>query len=158
FTQAVAKITNLTTERLEGEITELPWLRVTSKSDVGEMKEAAAANLAMLQVHQRFQIGFVPSAASLWGCIPPNPVLASLRQQAEVNLKKLRSGRNIAGVKRELEPYSVPIVTTGALPAIGAGRQLTLPSTVSIQPTLYRYSVLVDRAKQLTQTASQIEA
>jgi hypothetical protein len=158
FTQAVAKITNLTTERLEGEITELPWLRVTSKSDVGEMKEAAAANLAMLQVHQRFQIGFVPSAASLWGCIPPNPVLASLRQQAEVNLKKLRSGRNIAGVKRELEPYSVPIVTTGALPATGAGRQLTLPSTVSIQPTLYRYSVLVDRAKQLTQTASQIEA
>jgi hypothetical protein len=34
---------------------------------------------------------------------------------------------------------------------------LQVPATTSIQPTLYHYSLLIDRAKQLTATASQIE-
>src|SRR5262249_36817439 len=134
------------------------WLRVTSNSDANEMSETGAANLPMLQTYQGFQIDFVPSAASLWGCIPSNPVLALLHQHTEVNLRKLRSGRNIAGMKRELEPYAAPTNATGALPAIGAGGQLNLPGTASIQPTLYRYSILIERAKQLTQKAIQIEA
>src|SRR5262249_37691590 len=116
------------------------------------------ANLTALQTYQRFQIGFVPSAAALWGCIPPNPTPASLRQHAEVNLRKLRSGRNIAGMIRDLDPYAAPTNTATALPTIGAGGQLNLPGTVSIQPTLYRYTVIIERAKQLTQTAIQMEA
>jgi hypothetical protein len=157
FTNVVATVTNLSMEQLEGEKIELPWLRVTSKSDSGAMGDAGAAPRVLLQTHQSFQLGFVPSAASLWGCIPPNPALASLRQHAEVNLSKLRSGRNIAGMKRELDPYAAPTNTTSGLPTIGAGGQLNLPGIVSIQPTLYRYTVLIERAKQLTQAASQME-
>jgi hypothetical protein len=102
---------------------------------------------------------FAPSFA-LWGCIPPNAVANALRLHAKLNLAKLRSCRNIAGMKREVDAYSAPTNTTSALPTVGASGQLTLPGTASgsIQPTLYRYSVLVDRAKQLTQIALQMEA
>jgi hypothetical protein len=61
-------------------------------------------------------------------------------------------------LKREIEPYAAPTNTTSALPTIGAGGQLTLPGTIAVQPTLYRYTVLIERAKQLVQLAGQIEA
>jgi hypothetical protein len=44
------------------------------------------------------------------------------------------------------------------LPTIGAGGQLVLPGTTVFHPTPYRYSVLVERAKQLVQLAGQVEA
>src|SRR5262249_13101689 len=158
FTMAMTIVTNLTAEQLDSEPALAPWLRVTSRSDVNANDGTGTANLTALQTYQRFQIGFVPSAAALWGCIPPNPTPASLRQHAEVNLRKLRSGRNIAGMIRDLDPYAAPTNTATALPTIGAGGQLNLPGTVSIQPTLYRYTVIIERAKQLTQTAIQMEA
>ncbi|MBD2337369.1 hypothetical protein H6G64_10245 [Calothrix sp. FACHB-156] len=95
---------------------------------------------------------------SLQFCIPPNPILKTLRMRGEVNLNKLRSCRNIAGIKRELELYAAATDTTTGLPTIGAGGQLLLPGLVRLQPTLYRYQVLIERAKQLVQLAVQIEA
>ena len=95
---------------------------------------------------------------SLQFCIPPNPILKALRLHAKLNLSKLRSCRNIAGIKRELEPYAAPTDTTTGLPTTGAGGQLLLPGVARIQPTLYRYPVLIERAKQLIQLAGQIEA
>jgi hypothetical protein len=97
-------------------------------------------------------------APSLQFCIPPNPILKALHLHAKLNLSKLRSCRNIAGIKRELDPYAAPTDTTTGLPTIGAGGQLLLPGVARIQPTLYRYSVLIERAKQLVQLAGQIEA
>lgn len=94
---------------------------------------------------------------SLKFCIPPNPILKALRLHAELNLYKLRTCRNIAGMKRQLEPYAAPTDTTSGLPAIGAGGQLVLPGIATLQPSLYRYPVLIERTKQLVQLAAQIE-
>lgn len=80
-----------------------------------------------------------------------------MRLHAELNLYKLRTCRNIAGLKRQLDLYAAPTDTTTGLPASGAGGQLTLPGIATLQPSLYRYPVLIERAKQLVQLAAQIE-
>src|SRR5207302_3817478 len=90
-------------------------------------------------------------------CVPPNPILNALRLHAELNLFKLRTCRNIAGLKRELNIYSAPTDTKSGLPSIGAGGQLLLPGTVTVLPSLYPYPVLIERAKQLVQIAAQME-
>jgi len=95
---------------------------------------------------------------SLQFCIPPNPILKALRLHADLNLFKLRTCRNIAGMKSQLDLYAAPTDTTSGVPSIGAGGQLVLPGTVNLQPSLYRYPVLIERAKQLVQLAAQIEA
>jgi hypothetical protein len=86
-----------------------------------------------------------------------------LRLHAETNLFKLRHCRNIAGLLREVDPYSAPMDNTSGLPMIGAGDQLVLPgvrlSTMPrLRPTSYRYTVLIERTKQLVGLAQQIEA
>lgn len=98
--------------------------------------------------------GGVPiSPPPLSFCVPPNPGVLALRLRAELNLRKLRTCRNIAGVKRELTPYEgvagTPVSATGALIAA---------SGTGVRPTLYRYVTLIDRAKQLVQVAAQIES
>lgn len=105
-----------------------------------------------------FATGEVPSSIPLWGCIPRHPLLRTLRLHADVNLQKLRSGRNIAGMKRVLDPYAAPTDAASALPSIGASGQLNLAGAVAVLPTLYRYSVLIERVKQLVQLSGQIEA
>ncbi len=95
---------------------------------------------------------------SLAFCIPPNPNLAALRLHAELNLYKMRTCRNIAGMKRELDPYVAPTDTVSGLPTIGANGQLVLPGTTTLRPTLYRFDVLVARAKELVGLAAQLEA
>src|SRR5258708_1593514 len=67
-----------------------------------------------------------------------NPRVLTMRLHAENKLMKLRSGRNIAGMLRVVQDPSAD-------------------GSVSIQPTAYRYSALVDRARQLVSTAQQIE-
>jgi hypothetical protein len=91
-------------------------------------------------------------------CVPPNPVLQALRLHAELNLHKLRTCRNIAGMERQLEPYAAPTDAVSGLPTIGAGGQLVLPGAVTLRPTPYRYAVLVERAKHLANLAAQFEA
>jgi hypothetical protein len=90
-------------------------------------------------------------------CIPQNPILRMLRLRANLNLYKLRTCRNISGLKRELEIYAAPTDIQTGLPAIGAGGQLVLPGATRIQPTPYRYETLIERAKQLVQLAGNIE-
>jgi hypothetical protein len=63
--------------------------------------------------------------------IPPNPIVMSLRQHAEIQLVKMRSARDIAALVRV------------------EGSQ---------QPTVYRYTTLIDRAKQLVALAQQMES
>jgi len=91
-------------------------------------------------------------------CIPDNPVISALRMRAELNLFKLRNCMNIAGMKRDLDPYAAPTDTVSGLPMIGAGGQLVLPGTVRIKPTQYRYEVIIERARQLVAHAQQMEA
>ena len=51
-------------------------------------------------------------------------------------------------MQRELEPYAAPTDTVSGLPIIGAGGLLVLPGILRIQPTPYRYAVLIERARQ----------
>jgi hypothetical protein len=97
--------------------------------------------------------------------IPPNipglsanSVVTSMKLRAQANLAKLRSGRNIIGLKRQLEPASPEGQATGILPLIIASSPFGTSSTKALQPTPYRYSILIDRAKQLVTIAQQVEA
>lgn len=100
---------------------------------------------------------YAPSL-SLSFCIPPNPVIKMLQLRAELELYKLRTCRNIAGLERQLEPYAAPTDTVSGLPVIGAGGQLSLPGLTPLMPTPYRYPVLIERARRLTSLAQQVES
>lgn len=82
---------------------------------------------------------------------PQNPVINSLAQHAELNLQKIRTGRNIAGMERvRTETFTEELVLNDGI--------LTPPPTTNLPPTLYRYSTLIERAKQLVSIAQQFEA
>jgi hypothetical protein len=99
-----------------------------------------------------------PSATGPDAVTLPNPIVESLRQRVESQLFKLRTGRNIAGMKREIELPAATATVTG-LPTIGSGGQLVIPGTrPALRPTPYRFSVLMERSKQLVNIAQQIEA
>src|SRR5262249_25533227 len=88
-----------------------------------------------------------PHAASQF---PPNLVPEALRMRAENNLFKLRTGRHIAGIQRQTTPLIQPALTLDRLPAASDAQRL-------FRPTPYRYSVLIDRAKNLVSIAQQVE-
>jgi hypothetical protein len=90
--------------------------------------------------------------------LPANPVVSSLKFRADVSLAKLRSGRNIAGFKRQLELTPSAGQSTGILPLIVGAGPFGSSSARTLQPTPYRYSALMDRAKQLVTVAEQMEA
>lgn len=97
-------------------------------------------------------------APAIGFCIPPNPILFYLRLQAEVNLFKIRNCLNIAGMRRELDPYAAATDTVTGIPYIGSGGQLVLPGVNAIQPTLYRFPFLLERARRLVEMAAQVES
>ncbi|MGL5942561.1 MAG: neuraminidase-like domain-containing protein [Waterburya sp.] len=79
------------------------------------------------------------ATSELGGKTLENSLLQSVRNHASMNLLKLRNGLNIAGLERPRQSE-------------------TTIRTVTRRPTPYRYQVLIERAKQLTATAGQIEA
>ena len=83
---------------------------------------------------------------------PPNPVVQALQLHAEMNLHKLRNGRNIAGLERQAAPEELPASM------LSSGGQLSPSAAIALRPTPYRYVVLMERAKQLVIIAQQIEA
>jgi hypothetical protein len=84
-----------------------------------------------------------------------NPVIASFRGTAEVNLFKLRTQRNIAGMQREVPSLIAQPATLALADGSRNGRAVNSGPLV---PTQYRYATLIDRAKQLVTLAQQIEA
>ena len=86
-------------------------------------------------------------------CIRPNPVIQAARSHAEMNLRKIRTCRNIAGLDLHLDPYAMPTTAEASLDF------LAMPSSQpSLQPLPYRYAVLIERAKQLVDLSKQIES
>ncbi|WMJ75342.1 hypothetical protein RCC89_19575 [Cytophagaceae bacterium ABcell3] len=90
-------------------------------------------------------------------CVPPNPVLNSLRFSAEANLFKIRNCMNIAGINREVLPYAAPVDQVAGMPVLGGGGRLISTGTRVFTPSLYRFDVLIERAKQQVNIAQQIE-
>ena len=59
----------------------------------------------------------------------PTPCFVPCDFMPEVNLHKLRTCRNIAGLSREVDSYAAPTDSTSGMPSIGAGGQLIVPGT-----------------------------
>ncbi|MBK0403315.1 hypothetical protein I5M27_09980 [Adhaeribacter sp. BT258] len=91
-------------------------------------------------------------------CVPNNPVPYSMYLYIQLSLFKIRNCMNIAGMKRELDPYAAPTDATSGMPMIGANGRLTFPGKLVVPATQYRYAVLVERTKQLVNIAQQVEA
>jgi len=88
----------------------------------------------------------------------PSPVLTTLVNRVENQLRKLRQGRNIAGMRRQIEaPTTTPAVSSG-MPAVGSGGQPVLPALTPPRPTPYLFSVLLERSRHLAGMAAQLEA
>lgn len=175
FLHAVTHVANVPAGTLVAEPVALPWLREplsTTRRMNGQDLRPTNVNLGNNPEFD-WRAGTKSFEALKWikqvssehilnrsygFCIPPNPLLRSLRLRPEINLYKLRNCLNIAGMERQVDPYAAPIDTTSGLPSIGAGGQLLLPGLPQLRPTPYRYAVLVERAKHLVQLSQQVES
>ncbi|MCB9236141.1 MAG: hypothetical protein H6581_31120 [Bacteroidia bacterium] len=181
FEQAVWLVTGYSTTALEAGTVDLPWLALPGAAEPDQGGQDTwlttlrredpfrggltniMATLAKGDPHGALEMvgyagsQYVPGLA-LTFCIPQNPILQGLYLRAILNLYKIHNCLNIAGVKRQIEPYAAPTDTVSGLPTIGAGGQLVLPGNTTYPPTQYRYKVLVERARQLVGIAQQIEA
>lgn len=178
---AISLVSGVPADRLRDGDDKLPWLRERFASPVNGHRPAGdrharfarpqggragsghrgddSAEGWLAQVWDTRKIGlFYDPGFSYQFCVPPNPIASSLRLHAALNLYKMRHCRNIAGLKRQVEPYAAATDTTTGLPFIGAGGQLVLPGALTLRPTPYRYESLVSRAKELVQLAGQVEA
>jgi hypothetical protein len=132
-------------------------------SSPGELASSSAAATAddgvpvsIVEIGKKGRVQYVP-APSLAFCIPFNPVVQAARSHAELCLHKLRACRNIAGMELRLEPYAAPTAAQPNLQTLGDGDQLPARPALNLQPLPYRYSVLIERTKQLVELARQME-
>ena len=88
-------------------------------------------------------------------CIPPNPAVEVARRHAEVNLRKIRSCRSIAGLEMSVEPYAISTVDPDDEESLWNLVRSTRPV---LQPLPYRYITLMERARQLVEICQQIES
>lgn len=162
----ILRVSGIDITTIERDMPPMPWLRKPAAFFLGNTSGSQTATSpnpasteALFPLAEPIPVaaGYTPTA-SFWFCVPANPVLNALKLRAELNLFKLRTCRNIAGMQRQLEPYAAPTDTVSGLPMIGAGGQLVLPGTTVLRPTPYRYKVLIERAKQLVSIAQQMEA
>lgn len=90
--------------------------------------------------------------------MPNNPVGNMYLLHAEVNLFKIRNGMNIAGIPRALEPFAAPTDTSTGIPYLGINGNIALPANPNFKPSQYQFEFLIERAKQLTNIAQQMES
>jgi hypothetical protein len=98
-----------------------------ARDAVESLPRARTLYLTVLDLLDRPELLQPPSISE----VPPNPIVIGLRRHAEIQLIKMRTARDIAGLVRV------------------QGSQ---------QPTAYRYTTLIDRAKQLVALAQQMES
>lgn len=136
---------------------EFSFANVTSKGI--EAISAGANPHAALDAVNSYPFPYVPIGLSMYPyCVPVNPTYQWLSMSIELNLFKIRNCLNIAGMKRDLDPYAAPTDLYSGLPQIGANGQIVLPGTSTIRPTLYRFKFLIERAKQMVAMAQQAES
>ncbi len=164
FTSGVVQATGLEEKELLKKKTKLSWLRgsATTNSETNTALQPVSSSNVSAQLSLGISYAYsTPGNVSnpTWTfCIPPNPILTSLRLHAELNLQKIWTCRNIAGMKRELEPYEAPTDTTTGVTFLGMSDALTGSMGYQLNPTPYRFKVLIARAKELVQLAQQMES
>lgn len=121
-------------------------------------------------IFNRVQKGFVQSGGQLlWidripapafsFCIPPNPVIYLLRLRAESGYFKLTHCMNAAGLKRETPAYSAPADVTSGVPyLVESAAPISNEYFMPPGAVIYRYRVLIERARQLVSIAQQVES
>lgn len=89
-------------------------------------------------------------------CIPPNPILNTLRWRIESNLEKIRTCRNYGGMRRSLQTYATPANPVSAVQRSAAGEEIddAIPTE---PPPVYRFSYLIERARYYVSVAQQLE-
>lgn len=130
-------------------------LGASSSGLAGQQLMAAPSQALALVDAQAVQ--FIPTSA-VGFCIPPNPVPNALRLRGQLNLYKLRSGRNISGLQRQLDFYAAPTDAQTGLPSFTSNGGLALASGSRVGPTEFRYSVLIERARRQVAVAAQFES
>jgi len=91
-------------------------------------------------------------------CVPANPILRSCIFSAEANLFKIRNCMNIAGIVRELLPYTAPTDQSTGMPVLGPNG-ISLGSNIqNFNPSIYRFEALIERARQQVHMAQQLES
>lgn len=86
-------------------------------------------------------------------CIPPNQDLLAYWDRVEDRLFKIRNCMNISGVRRQLALFQPPIDPMLFVRAKAAGLSLEdILATVQTSLPPYRFSYLIEKAKQFTQT------
>lgn len=91
-------------------------------------------------------------------CLPSNPMARLLRWRAETNLAKIRTNRNFAGMSRQLQPYATPVDPKKLVKQAASGGIDFEEYVPSLPPPIYRFSFLIERARQLAQSAQQFES
>lgn len=125
------------------------------------LQERAGTHLAQEQKEQDYS--FSPYVDSLLNInvyafkIPENLLWQYLEAHAEINLFKLNTCRNIAGEERPPAPISIQGLNVQDFLSASARGVHAPTHTTTLQPTLYRFSFLIDRAKQLNSIAQQLE-
>jgi len=108
-----------------------------------------------------FQLGMPASYSPLMDfkfCTPLNPIYQTLQLKGNLELYKIFNCRNIAGMVRELNVFATETDSVSGIPIIGASGNLVLPGINNYVPSQYRFSVLIERAKQIASQAQQMES
>lgn len=147
YTRKVSLLSGISETALNAGPVEIPWLgnKLAGEEKHAELKLSHSLHPAETPVPV---FGF---------CIPDNPVIEAWALEAEVNLHKLQSGRDIAGLERQALIIDETI-DINSLPSIGSRGDITLPGKTKLPPTPYRYAVLIERARQLANMAQQMES
>jgi hypothetical protein len=90
-------------------------------------------------------------------CVPPNSALATLRYRVETNLEKIRTCRNIAGMRRNVLSYASSADPKSIVQATAAGENIE-EAVPTEPPPIHRFSYLVERARYYTDVARQLES
>jgi len=95
--------------------------------------------------------------SSLYFCIPPNPNLARYWEKVADRLFKIRHCQDINGVERTLALLAPPIDPGALIAARAAGLSISQILAGSNAPLpLYRFSVMIQKATELTHLVSQM--
>lgn len=89
---------------------------------------------------------------------PSNTYLNTIFWRIDSNLEKIRTGRNYAGMRRNLRAYAPPADPLGLVQQANSGENSSEETLPSEPPPLYRFSYLIERARFFVVTAQQLES